>query len=82
MLAELSGLQLWVLQLILPAIIGACLASGPLIMVISSLRKLLDTLIAANDDGKISAEEFNQIVADVKDLKANLVGLLTLFMKK
>jgi len=81
MLAELTGFQLWVLKLVLPAIIGACLAAGPLIMVISSLRKLLDTLIAANEDGKISNDEFTAICADAKDLKASFVNLLTLFMK-
>jgi len=80
-LAEFGWFQMLLLNWALPGIIGGIIAYVPLSMIIKSLRKLLDTLIAANEDGKISADEYNKIAADVKDLKANLVGLLTLFMK-
>ena len=81
MLAELSGFQMLLLNWALPGIIGAILAYVPLMMIIKSLHKLLDDLIAANEDGKINTDEYNQIVADVKDLKSSAVSLLELFLK-
>lgn len=81
LLAELSGFQAFLLNWILPGVIGAVIAYVPLMMVIQSLHKLLDTLIAANEDGKISAEEYTQIATATKDLKASFVNLLTLFLK-
>lgn len=77
----ISGFWLWVLGMALPMVVTSILAIVPLVLCIKSLRNLLDTVIAANEDGKITAEEFNQICNDAKKLKSSLVGLLKSFIK-
>lgn len=81
MLAELSGFQLWLMHWILPGLIGAILAFIPLIMVIKALHKLLDDLILANADNKISKEEYDQICVDIGELKNSIISLLKIFIK-
>ena len=76
MIAEITGLKLVVLQWLIPGAIGAILAIVPLWAVIKSLHKLLDALIEANADGKITAEEYNNICATVQSLKNDFAGLL------
>jgi len=77
----ISGFWMWVLHLGLPAAIGAVLAIVPLWLVIKALHELLDTLIEANADNKITQKEFDQICTKFRQLKSSLVGLLEHFMK-
>lgn len=77
----ISGFWLWALKIGAPMIIGSILVAMPLTMCIKALRNLLDTIIAANEDGKITTAEFNDICDDAKKLKSSLVVLLKSFIK-
>jgi len=65
------------LQYGVPTIIGGILAYIPLSNVIKSLHKLIDDLIAANEDKKISQAEYDQLCADANELKSSLGGLIS-----
>ena len=77
----ITGFQAFLLNWALPGIIGAILAYLPLMAVISSLHKLLDKLIAANADGKISNAEYTEICDVVEELKSSFISLLSIFLK-
>ena len=77
----ISGFWLWALKIGAPLLLGSILTAVPLTMCIKALRNLLGTIIAANEDGKITTEEFNDICNDAKKLKSRLVVLLKSFIK-
>lgn len=82
MLLELSGIQSMVIGWIIPAAIGMVLAYVPLMIVIKNLKRLLDTIIEANADGKVTDKEYDEICQQTKELTASFVSLLKLIFQK